>query len=129
MYEIIFNDRTKSQSNSNPNTKPSQNSKNKGKYQNFVINVMHNTNNSKSNTSLKPAEQDPQAMNEFKQKLSQGCAQNSLNYQQQNVNAPNAPVKRQRDSVSGQYKMDTGENFHQPASESESDSEEEETRS
>lgn len=129
VYEITFNDRTKPQSNSNPNTNPAQSSKNKGKYQNFVSNAMHDTNTSNSNTNSKPAESNPQVMNEFKQKLSQGRAQNSLNYQQQNSNAPNPPVKRQRESTSGHYKMDTGENCLQPASESESESEEEVTRS
>lgn len=129
VYETVFNDKTKPQNNSNSNTNSPQNSKNKGNYQNFSNNAMHNAGKSNQNTHSKPAEANSQVMNEFKQKLSHGRAQNPLNHQQQNNSAPNPPVKRQRESTSGQYKMDTGENFLQPASESESDSEEEEARS
>jgi len=125
-HKQIYNDRTKSQINYNTNTTQTQTSKYKGKYKKFV----HNTNNSNPSTTPRPCEPNPKLASEFTQKLNIGRAQNPLNFQQRISNAPNAPVKRQRESASAQYKMDTGyENFLQPGSESESDSEEVETPS
>lgn len=88
-----------------------------------------NRNNYTSNNSKK-VESNQATYNEFKQKLEQGRAQNALNFQKPtSYSTTNQPQKRQRESSSGQSKMDTSENFHQLASGSESEVEEEHTPS
>lgn len=76
--------------------------------------------NSKPQINYSNSNQNNQNLHqEFNKKLKETQTQNPYNYSRDTSTSrgPNPPVKRQRESQSGQFKMEQGENFHQSASE------------